>query len=209
MEYNYFNKEINNEFEIISNKYNLTFVDGLFGNGKTSFLVRFVVDNLLKYKKFYANFKINLPNAIKLPKITKHVILNLNKDSEKCLMVLHESYKYFDKRYNMRKENKDIAEAICQIRKTNIDVIADIPQHEFLDSRMLRFGTSYISAIGELKKHRGCFIYQGRKLLYLQGIDPIFTYGRKMILNNAEIYKYYNHRERTERQQALEFDSIY
>ncbi len=196
-------------YEIADNEYNFYFLDGLFGHGKTSFLTYFAVSNKDRYKQIFTNFKINLPNAIKLPKISKHVILNLNEKGEQCLLVLQESYMYFDRRYNTRRENKDIAESICQIRKTKIDVVADIPQHEFLDSRMLKFATGYLSAVGKLKHYPDYFMYQSRELKYMQGIEPTFLQGRRFILNNSLIYPFYNHREKTITQSSLGNLGIY
>ena len=209
MEYDLFKVDNNNEFETIKNKYNFGFIEGMFGDGKTIFLTNFGVQNKDYYKKIYSNYHIDLDNCIYLPKINKHVILNLNKTNDKCLLLLQESYTYFDRRYNMRKQNKDIMEAVCQIRKTNIDVLADIPQLDFLDSRILIFSTHYLKALGELKKHRGIFYYQKKYLMYLMRIEPVFLNKNKFIVNMNSIYPYYNHLEKTVKQQSLTTEGIF
>lgn len=209
MKYDLFKNNDDNEFEIRKNKYNFGFVDGMFGDGKTVFLTNFGVQNKDYYKRIYSNYNINLDNCVYLPKINKHVILNLNQGNDKCLLLLQESYTYFDRRYNMRKQNKDIMEAICQIRKTNIDVFADIPQLEFLDSRILIFSTHYVTALGELKKYRGVFYYQKKILKYLMRIEPVFLNQNKFIIDMKSIYSYYNHLEKTVKQQSLTIDGIF
>lgn len=206
MDYDLFDVSLENEYEILKGKYNFGFVDGMFGDGKTIFLTHFGVNNQKKYHKIYSNYHIELDNEIYLPKISKHVILNLNQENKKCLLLLQESYMYFDRRYNMRKENKDIMEAICQIRKTNVDILADIPQHQYLDSRILIYSTHYLTAVGELKKYRGTFMYQKRFLRYLMHIEPVFVGGDKFILDMKPIYPYYNHLEKTVKQRNLNLD---
>jgi len=180
--------------KLLSNEYNLGFVDGRFGSGKTAFLAYIANDFKDNYDKIYSNFHLNLDNAIYLDKIDREIILDLNDGYEdgdiKSLMVLQESYNYFDKRECMKKANKGIQTALFQIRKMGIDILADIPKLEYLDFRSQENGTMFFHSLGRLeiggiKTDR--FLYQS--INFFSAIsDKIFTIEMTELFKN-KIYK--------------------
>ncbi len=189
-------------FKILNDEYNLAFIDGRFGNGKTAFLSYIAYTMRYDYYRIYTNYHLNLPNAFYLEKINQDVLLDLNESwregMQKSLMVLQESYNYFDKRYCMRKENKGIQTALFQIRKMGIDILADIPRLQYLDFRSLENGNIFIHAGGRLfmnEKKTNIFLYQ---LYDIMAFMPLIHF----YIDMSEIFekKIYDTFEKTKRQ---------
>lgn len=148
---------IENEADKMSfsnDEYNLGFIGGKFGSGKTAFLAYLAYEFEKEYEHIFSNFHIDLPNGIFLEKLSKDIILDLNEEFEegdkKSLMLLQESYNYFDKRYCMKKENKGIQTALFQIRKMGIDIFGDIPAISYLDMRSIENGNIFYQSLGRV-----------------------------------------------------------
>lgn len=190
-------------------KYNLGFIDGQFGNGKTGFLTYLGATIGPAYKRVYSNFKINLENAVYLDTLSAPVLLSLNKDRAKCLMLLHEGYHYFDKWEWNRKKNKEITQALFQIRKLNIDIFVDIPRLDYLINRGKIHGTHYFRAYGEMPhinngeviEESGIFKY--KVMEYDKIKDMFFPKGQAFYLPLYEIYNLYDTFERKLAKQTM------
>lgn len=166
--------------KIINDEYILGFVDGNFGDGKTAFLANLAYEYQDDYTNIYSNFKIKVPNNVFLPEITKDVILALNEDyqigQKRSMLLLQESYNYFDKRWCMKKANKEIATALFQIRKLGIDIMSDIPRIQYLDFRSQEFGNMFFNALGRIAINEvktNIFVY---RQLFPYGVEADITY---------------------------------
>jgi len=174
-------------------KYRLIFVSGAFGDGKTLFLTNYAVENKNSYKKIYANYHIKkIKNFQYLKKVDKKTLFNLKPES---LLVLQESYHYFDKRDCMKKANKEIVHALFQIRKLKIDIVADIPKLSYIDFRWGESATDFFKAYGEL--YEDLFLYARMVNINKNFRIPIFEPVQKFFIDAKNVYQYYDTFEKT------------
>lgn len=189
---------------IESDKYCFQAIEGRMGDGKTLFLASIAVNNFEKYKNVYANFHIDVPNFIFVPKIRKEIIHGFDENS---LFLLQEGYHYFDKRDNTTKKNKEIMHAIFQIRKNQIDVMVDIIELNFMDFRAIRLSTGFFSARGNIygkyKGYKNFFIYYSMNPVHLGDNNYFFNERQKYFLDMSKYYSYYNTKEKTGHAQKL------
>ncbi len=127
-----------NPFQKAHDEYNLWLIEGGFGRGKTVFLAWCAYEFQHVYDHVWTNFPVYLDTATMLDEITKKKLFELNPDpkAEKHLLLLQEAYHYWDKRASMTKSNITIGQALFQIRKLNVDIIADIRQIDYSDFRI-------------------------------------------------------------------------
>lgn len=179
--------------------YNLSFVQGIMGKGKTAYLVAKAVENYQNYNKIYANFKIDLPNFIFVPNITGPIIKGFEPHSA---LFFQEAYTKLDCRYCAGKERKEILEAIFHIRKDNISIYADIIKLLFLDFRIIDVATEFWSAMGRENRrfigYENVFSYQKMVPFHIGKNEYMFRRGvNKIVCDMSKYYKYYNTREKT------------
>jgi hypothetical protein len=150
-----------NDIQIEPYPYNLGFIDGAFGAGKTSFLAFMGYMFGKDYDKVIANFKLDIPNAIFIKELTAPLLLSLNDENSdrRYLMLLHECYHYFDKRECMKPKNRKVGDALFQIRKLNVDIMGDIPRLSYLGMRPTEHATLFYSAIGKIVGEKNKFLY--------------------------------------------------
>ena len=189
------------------------FIEGDFGTGKTGFLAYIGLSFHKRYHKVYSNFKLDVPNGEYLDNLTGAKLLSLNRERKDCLMLLHESYNWFDKREWAKKENKRILDAIFQIRKLNIDIFCDIPLLRYMDGRSKMHSTHYYRALGEQKlinngEIEGTGIYEYIKMMYDMRADMFFPIGLPFYLPLWKIYNKYDTFERQRQGQITLSDNF-
>ena len=142
-------------------EYNIHFVEGKFGAGKTLYLVYNAIKKYDAYDYIYSNFPLYLPKNTMIMEITREKLFELNPkpDKYRVLLCLQEAYHYFDRRYWNEKINKGIMKALFQIRKLNVDIVADIRDILYLDYRIVKDITFFLKANRELKYYPGWFEY--------------------------------------------------
>lgn len=186
--------------------WNLWFVDGLFGRGKTVFLACFGLYESENYDFIVGNFHLDLPNFYFLESVDKASLLSLPKNlgSERILLLLTEAYNYFDRRYCTTTYQKEIMEAVFQIRKLGVDCVADIVDLNYLDFRAVDCSNGYFRAFGrlldsnvfvyglfdkfvDLVSDKYYFVPASFPLIPLDMSDVFGVYSTKEVLNNVRV----------------------
>lgn len=183
-------------------KYVLGFVGGRFGDGKTLFLTNYAAAMWKNYKYVYANYHLKkIPNFKFLKKVNKETLFSLEQNS---LLLLQESYHYFNNRECMKKENREIFKAIFQIRKKHLDIIADVPRLSYLDLRCLDNGTFFVFARGEVAS--GLYQYDIVENFNPRVHPPMFDRVNTFFVDMNPIYAYYDSFEMTKEDSGEEDD---
>lgn len=182
--------------EIKEDEFNLCFIDGTFGHGKTIFLTWLGINS--NYKKIYADYEINDKRCVNIYPLTADKLLELNWDRKHtALLLLHEAYKYFDRRLCMKKENKETTETLFQIRKLNTDIAGDIPDLDYLDFRCTDHGNLFFKAIGQLKHFPKRFLFcPAYPVKMYDGYEFYYQRERTFDIDMSNIYDKYNTFER-------------
>jgi len=178
----------------IRNKYFFGFIEGDFGDGKTLGLTWIGYCFKQIYYKIFANYPIEIDGKSEhLTEINKDILFDLNNSKHrKCLLLLQEAYHYYDKRYCMKKENKEIMEATFQIRKMNVDTIGDIVRHKYLDKRCIDVGKFYMTALANYQNNPNVFEYGIKKFMgYRYGL-PQFIMTSRFNINALPLYELYD-----------------
>lgn len=181
-----FDNEVTNITAKLKGEYFLGFIEGGFGDGKTLGIVMLANETKHNYDKIWANFTCHIKNAEYLDELNKHTLLNLSPDkNERGLLLLQESYHYFDKRHCTKAYQKEIMDDIFQIRKTGIDILCDIRELKYLDFRAVENTTLFMRANGKLKINPHIFEYQTlkafplRNYIFFEPINTFYIDGRK------------------------------
>lgn len=184
---------IDTQLNFMGDEYVLGFVDGHFGHGKTIFLALLAYLYHKEYDYVVSNFKLNVPNNVVVKTIDENILLNMNPERKyDILMLLHESYRFFDKRECTKKENKQIMKTLFQIRKLNIDIFADIPLLEYLDFRAIENSNIYIHSHGKIINPENHFIFSFMQPKSFGGTDYFFTPINRFSVNMSEVFNVYD-----------------
>jgi len=185
--------ESTNLLEKQKKEYFLGFIEGGFGDGKTLGLVYFANRFKDNYNKICANFHLYIENSVFIEELNKEILLNLNTErkTKRILLLLQEASHYFDKRFCTTKYQKEIMEALFQIRKTNIDILCDIREHKYLDFRTVENTVLFIKANGKLKVNPNIFHYSIQKT-NLIGTYLHFKPVKDILIDGSKYYNLYD-----------------
>lgn len=195
-------------FEKKELEYNLHFIEGEFGAGKTLYLTWCAFVSQGYYDFIYSNYPLYIGNAEYIPEITREVLFDLNPDPEnkKALLCLQEAYHYFDRRYWGERNNRNIMKALFQIRKLNVDIVADIRDLLYIDFRIIQDATHFLKADRQLKHFPGYFeyvVYVAKRNRF-GNID--FVEGQHLFLYMANLFDKYDTMTKTVDMSTLEAD---
>lgn len=175
-------------------EYALHFVEGEFGAGKTLYLTWNAYMLQDEYDYIYANYPLFVEGASYLPHITREILFDLNPEpkEKKALLLLQEAYHYFDRRFWNERNNRNIMKALFQIRKLNVDIVADIRDIIYLDFRIVQDATFFIKANRQLKNFPGIFEYKPYKVRKNKYGNFDFLPQKPIYLNMERVFELYD-----------------